>query len=92
MPTPKQAEVLYVLNNTDYNHDTVCGFLLGPGHCEGTELDPWTIEIPGGKPEPSHPEPEQVGMVLYYTILRISPFQIYVSEVCWTFNDWFIIQ
>lgn len=52
------AEVLYVLNNTEYNYDTVCGWLLG-GHCKNTELEPWTIEIPGGKPEPYHPEPEQ---------------------------------
>ncbi|XP_053653934.2 sphingomyelin phosphodiesterase isoform X1 [Cherax quadricarinatus] len=52
------AEVLYVLNNTDYKYDTICGWLLG-GHCQNTELVPWTIEIPGGKPEPYHPEPDQ---------------------------------
>ncbi|XP_071540188.1 sphingomyelin phosphodiesterase-like isoform X2 [Panulirus ornatus] len=50
------GEVLYVLNNTNYSHDTVCGWLLR-GHCKNIELEPWTVEIPGNKPEPFHPEP-----------------------------------
>lgn len=54
-----QAEVLHVLNATKYDHETVCGWLLG-GHCQHTQLDPWTLAVPGGKPAPSHPEPAQV--------------------------------
>nr|XP_027237777.1 sphingomyelin phosphodiesterase-like [Penaeus vannamei] len=50
------AEVLYVLNETEYDHETVCGWLLG-GHCEHDQLSPWTVSIPGDKPAPSHPEP-----------------------------------
>lgn len=56
-----QGEVLYVLNNTKYNYDTVCGWLLGAS-CHNTELDPWSLTIPDGKPEPYHPEPQQVGV------------------------------
>ncbi|XP_063595429.1 sphingomyelin phosphodiesterase-like [Penaeus indicus] len=52
------AEVLHVLNTTKYDHETVCGWLLG-GHCQHTQLDPWTLAVPGGKPEPFHPEPVQ---------------------------------
>lgn len=58
-----QGEVLYVLNNTKYNYDTVCGWLLG-AHCHNTELDLWSLSIPGGKPEPIYPEPQQVGVLL----------------------------
>ncbi|XP_047486121.1 sphingomyelin phosphodiesterase-like isoform X2 [Penaeus chinensis] len=52
------AEVLYVLNTTEHDHETVCGWLLG-GHCEHDQLSPWTVPIPEDKPEPSHPEPVQ---------------------------------
>ncbi|XP_050739102.1 sphingomyelin phosphodiesterase-like isoform X2 [Eriocheir sinensis] len=52
------GEVLYVLNNTKYNYDTICGWLLG-ADCHNTELDPWSLSIPGGKPEPFYPEPQQ---------------------------------
>ncbi|XP_063883704.1 sphingomyelin phosphodiesterase-like isoform X2 [Scylla paramamosain] len=51
-------EVLYVFSNSDYSHDTMCGWMFGLD-CVHTELDPWTVEIPGGKPEPNHPEPVQ---------------------------------
>lgn len=54
-----QEEVIHCINYTDYNYDTICGWLLG-GHCQNTELQPWTLEIPGNKPEPVHPEPVQV--------------------------------
>ncbi|XP_045113950.1 sphingomyelin phosphodiesterase-like isoform X2 [Portunus trituberculatus] len=51
-------EVLYVFSNTNYSHDTMCGWMFGLD-CVHTELDSWTVEIPGGKPEPNHPEPVQ---------------------------------
>lgn len=51
-------EVIYVFNNTEYSHDTMCGWLLGLD-CQHTDLNPWAIEIPGGKPEPIQPEPQQ---------------------------------
>ncbi|MPC38042.1 putative sphingomyelin phosphodiesterase asm-3 [Portunus trituberculatus] len=53
-----QPEVLYVFSNTNYSHDTMCGWMFGLD-CVHTELDSWTVEIPGGKPEPNHPEPVQ---------------------------------
>ncbi|XP_068205913.1 sphingomyelin phosphodiesterase-like [Palaemon carinicauda] len=48
--------VLYILNNTNYDLETVCGFMLD-GHCDKKELDPWTLQIPGDKPLPDDPEP-----------------------------------
>lgn len=56
-----QPEVVYVFNNSEYSHDTMCGWLLGLD-CQHTDLNPWTIEIPPGKPEPTHPEPQQVSL------------------------------
>ncbi|KAK3870502.1 hypothetical protein Pcinc_024280 [Petrolisthes cinctipes] len=52
------SEVLHVINNTAYNYDTICGWLLG-GHCQSTELQSWSLSLPDDKPEPSHPEPQQ---------------------------------
>lgn len=52
------AEVIYVFTHSEYSHDTMCGFLFGLD-CNNNELNTWTIEIPDGKPELTHPEPEQ---------------------------------
>ncbi|XP_064094389.1 sphingomyelin phosphodiesterase-like [Macrobrachium nipponense] len=41
--------VLYILNATKYDLETVCGFMLR-GHCDKRELDPWSLAVPGGKP------------------------------------------
>ncbi|XP_064094490.1 sphingomyelin phosphodiesterase-like [Macrobrachium nipponense] len=48
--------VLYILNATQYDLETVCGIML-QGHCDKRELSPWTLPIPGGKPLPDDPEP-----------------------------------
>ncbi|KAK7075333.1 Sphingomyelin phosphodiesterase, partial [Halocaridina rubra] len=52
------GEVLYVINNTDYGYATICGWLLD-GSCQSTDLQNWTLPLPGNKPEPEHPEPQQ---------------------------------
>ncbi|KAG0720315.1 Sphingomyelin phosphodiesterase [Chionoecetes opilio] len=52
------SEVVYVLKTSKYSHDTMCGWMFGLD-CQATELDPWSVEIPDGKPEPNHPEPQQ---------------------------------
>lgn len=54
-----QPEVIYVFNNTEHSYDTICGWMLSLD-CQDPELNPWTIEIPAGKPQPTHPEPLQV--------------------------------
>ncbi|XP_018006618.1 sphingomyelin phosphodiesterase [Hyalella azteca] len=41
-------QVLYVLNTTEHDVDTVCHVFFGT--CKST-LPPWSIDVPGGKPD-----------------------------------------
>ncbi|CAL4087129.1 unnamed protein product, partial [Meganyctiphanes norvegica] len=64
-------EVLYVVEHMDYNLTTACGFF---GHCPRTGLRPWTVEMPPGKPQPVHPEPDQPANTM--TILHVSDLHV----------------
>ena len=52
-----QPSLVWMYNNTEgFGADRFCGILIG-GECgDAQELNSWTVEIPGGKPDIETPE------------------------------------